>query len=107
MNRRNVDAVHAGDCWAAAKSGRCRPASREQVVRFVHENGFWHDFRAANTVSDRCACSSEAARGVVQPAVWRPWVVAGTRSLVRRTSAYMAGRRTSLASADDVGRVIP
>jgi len=32
LNRRNVDAVHAGDCWAAAKSGRCRPASREQVV---------------------------------------------------------------------------
>ncbi|MEW2183241.1 DUF6233 domain-containing protein [Streptomyces cellulosae] len=32
LNRRNVDAVHAGDCWAAAKSGRCRPASRERVV---------------------------------------------------------------------------
>ncbi|MFI9468358.1 DUF6233 domain-containing protein [Streptomyces sp. NPDC052492] len=27
-----MDAVHAGDCWAATKSGRCRPASREQVV---------------------------------------------------------------------------
>ncbi|MFD8520926.1 DUF6233 domain-containing protein [Streptomyces capillispiralis] len=32
LNRKNVDAVHAGDCWAATKSGRCRPASREQVV---------------------------------------------------------------------------
>ncbi|MDI9836239.1 DUF6233 domain-containing protein [Streptomyces sp. KAU_LT] len=32
LNRRNVDAVHVGDCWAAAKSGRCQPASREQAV---------------------------------------------------------------------------
>ncbi|MGA5416596.1 DUF6233 domain-containing protein [Streptomyces pseudogriseolus] len=32
LNRSNVDGVHVGDCWAAAKSGRCRPASREQVV---------------------------------------------------------------------------
>ncbi|MFB8247327.1 DUF6233 domain-containing protein [Streptomyces sp. NPDC055952] len=32
LNRTNVDAVHTGDCWAAAKSGRCRPATREQAV---------------------------------------------------------------------------
>ncbi|MEZ0162912.1 DUF6233 domain-containing protein [Streptomyces griseorubens] len=32
LNHANVDAVHCGDCWAAAKSGRCRPASREQVL---------------------------------------------------------------------------
>lgn len=32
LNRRNVDAVHQGDCWAAAKSGRCRLAGRELVV---------------------------------------------------------------------------
>ncbi|MFJ9669539.1 DUF6233 domain-containing protein [Streptomyces sp. NPDC101221] len=32
LNRKNVDAVHAGDYCAATKSGRCRPASREQVV---------------------------------------------------------------------------
>ncbi|MEU1707681.1 DUF6233 domain-containing protein [Streptomyces sp. NPDC005706] len=32
LNRGNVDAVHAGDCWAAAKSGRCRPATREQAL---------------------------------------------------------------------------
>ncbi|UXY19431.1 DUF6233 domain-containing protein [Streptomyces cynarae] len=32
LNRRNVDAVHVGDCWAAAKSGRCRPATRAQVL---------------------------------------------------------------------------
>ncbi|MEV5666293.1 DUF6233 domain-containing protein [Streptomyces flaveolus] len=31
LNRANTDAVHAGDCWAAAKSGRCRPVSREQA----------------------------------------------------------------------------
>ncbi|MFI2434710.1 DUF6233 domain-containing protein [Streptomyces sp. NPDC018693] len=32
LNRRNVDSVHSGDCWAAAQSGRCRPVSREQAV---------------------------------------------------------------------------
>ncbi|WP_436940759.1 DUF6233 domain-containing protein [Streptomyces sp. SudanB66_2053] len=32
LNRTNVDGVHVGDCWAATKSGRCRPASREPVV---------------------------------------------------------------------------
>ncbi|MFF3906460.1 DUF6233 domain-containing protein [Streptomyces sp. NPDC001848] len=26
------DAVHAGDCWAAARSGRCRPATRQQAI---------------------------------------------------------------------------
>ncbi|MFE9499874.1 hypothetical protein [Streptomyces collinus] len=28
LNRNSLDAVHTGDCWAAAKSGRCRPATR-------------------------------------------------------------------------------
>ncbi|MGW1988280.1 DUF6233 domain-containing protein [Streptomyces collinus] len=32
LNRSNIDAVHTGDCWAAAKSGRCRPATREQAL---------------------------------------------------------------------------
>ncbi|MEU2931204.1 DUF6233 domain-containing protein [Streptomyces sp. NPDC007251] len=32
LNRRNVDAVHTGDCWAVAKSGRCRPATRQQAL---------------------------------------------------------------------------
>ncbi|MFE7935545.1 DUF6233 domain-containing protein [Streptomyces sp. NPDC057456] len=32
LNRSNVDAVHTGDCWAAAKSGRCRPATRQQAI---------------------------------------------------------------------------
>ncbi|MER6738235.1 DUF6233 domain-containing protein [Streptomyces puniciscabiei] len=32
LNRTNIDAVHVGDCWAAKKSGRCRPATREQVI---------------------------------------------------------------------------
>ncbi|MDQ1018838.1 DUF6233 domain-containing protein [Streptomyces afghaniensis] len=32
LNRNNIDAVHAGDCWAARRSGRCRPASREQAL---------------------------------------------------------------------------
>ncbi|MFF4845579.1 DUF6233 domain-containing protein [Streptomyces collinus] len=31
LNRSNLDVVHTGDCWAAAKSGRCRPATREQA----------------------------------------------------------------------------
>ncbi|MFI1734902.1 DUF6233 domain-containing protein [Streptomyces acidicola] len=31
LNRRNVDVVHKGDCWVAAKSGRCRPVSRDQA----------------------------------------------------------------------------
>ncbi|MFD5570399.1 DUF6233 domain-containing protein [Streptomyces cadmiisoli] len=32
LNHRHVDSVHCGDCWAAAKSGRCRPATREQAL---------------------------------------------------------------------------
>ncbi|MER6736504.1 DUF6233 domain-containing protein [Streptomyces puniciscabiei] len=32
LNRTNIDAVHVGGCWAAKKSGRCRPASREQAI---------------------------------------------------------------------------
>lgn len=32
LNRANVDAVHTGDCWAATKSGRCRPATRQQAI---------------------------------------------------------------------------
>ncbi|MFF5257051.1 DUF6233 domain-containing protein [Streptomyces leeuwenhoekii] len=32
LNRANVDAVHTGGCWAAAKSGRCRPATRQQAI---------------------------------------------------------------------------
>ncbi|MFJ2271812.1 DUF6233 domain-containing protein [Streptomyces sp. NPDC087849] len=32
LNRTNVGAVHIGDCWAAAKSGRCRPATRQQAL---------------------------------------------------------------------------
>jgi hypothetical protein len=32
LNRQNVDAVHVGECWAAAKSGRCRAVSREQAL---------------------------------------------------------------------------
>ncbi|MFE9906518.1 DUF6233 domain-containing protein [Streptomyces achromogenes] len=31
LNRNNIDAVHTGDCWAAARSGRCRPATRQQA----------------------------------------------------------------------------
>lgn len=32
LNRTNVDTVHTGDCWAAATSGRCRPATRQQAL---------------------------------------------------------------------------
>ncbi|MFE0385983.1 DUF6233 domain-containing protein [Streptomyces bungoensis] len=32
LNRSNIDAVHTGDCWAAARRGRCRPATREQAL---------------------------------------------------------------------------
>ncbi|MFD7439704.1 DUF6233 domain-containing protein [Streptomyces sp. NPDC059861] len=32
LNHGNVDAVHTGDCWTAAQSGRCRPATRQQAV---------------------------------------------------------------------------
>ncbi|MFI5977755.1 DUF6233 domain-containing protein [Streptomyces sp. NPDC051452] len=31
-NRTNIDAVHTGDCWAAATSGRCRPPTRQQAL---------------------------------------------------------------------------
>ncbi|MGY4983748.1 DUF6233 domain-containing protein [Streptomyces sp. 900105755] len=38
LNRTNVDAVHVGDCWAAKKSGRCRPVSREQAVEALGQH---------------------------------------------------------------------
>ncbi|MEU3843690.1 DUF6233 domain-containing protein [Streptomyces sp. NPDC028635] len=32
LNRKNVDWVHPGDCWAAAKSDRCHPVTRAQAL---------------------------------------------------------------------------
>ncbi|MFE0512638.1 DUF6233 domain-containing protein [Streptomyces sp. NPDC058964] len=32
LNKRNIDYVHTGDSWAAAQSGRCRPATRQQAL---------------------------------------------------------------------------
>ncbi|MEU5666561.1 DUF6233 domain-containing protein [Streptomyces longwoodensis] len=37
LNRTNLDAVHTGDCWAATKSGRCRPATRQQAVEALRQ----------------------------------------------------------------------
>jgi hypothetical protein len=38
LNKSNTDAVHTGECWAAAKSGQCRPVSREQALEALrHE----------------------------------------------------------------------
>jgi tellurite resistance protein len=37
LNRANVDAVHTGACWAAAKSGRCRPATRQQALEALRQ----------------------------------------------------------------------
>jgi hypothetical protein len=37
LTRTNVDAVHTGDCWAAAKSGRCRPATRQQAIEALRQ----------------------------------------------------------------------
>ncbi|MGX5183427.1 DUF6233 domain-containing protein [Streptomyces avermitilis] len=38
LNRANVDALHVGDCWAAKKSGRCKPVTRQQAIdALVHQ----------------------------------------------------------------------
>ncbi|MEU3298138.1 DUF6233 domain-containing protein [Streptomyces longwoodensis] len=37
LNRANVNAVHPGECWAAAKSGRCRPATRHQAMEALRQ----------------------------------------------------------------------
>ncbi|MGW7256548.1 DUF6233 domain-containing protein [Streptomyces sp. NPDC054834] len=37
LNRTNVDAVHTGECWAAARSGRCRPVSRQQAMEALRQ----------------------------------------------------------------------
>ncbi|MEV0982510.1 DUF6233 domain-containing protein [Streptomyces sp. NPDC049915] len=37
LNRKNVDRVHTGDCWAAAKSGRCHPATRAQALEALRQ----------------------------------------------------------------------
>jgi hypothetical protein len=38
LNRRNVDAVHCGDCWAAEQSEQCRPVSREAAVDALRQD---------------------------------------------------------------------
>lgn len=38
LNRKNLDFVHTGDCWAAAKSGRCRPVSRDQALEALQHH---------------------------------------------------------------------
>ncbi|MEV5007281.1 DUF6233 domain-containing protein [Streptomyces sp. NPDC055692] len=37
LNRRNVVAVHAGDCWTIRKSGRCAPVSRPQALEALRQ----------------------------------------------------------------------
>ncbi|WP_219821951.1 DUF6233 domain-containing protein [Streptomyces sp. Ru71] len=37
LNRKNVDCVHTGGCWAAVKSGRCQPTTREQAVEALRQ----------------------------------------------------------------------
>ncbi|MET8765497.1 DUF6233 domain-containing protein [Streptomyces sp. NPDC004658] len=37
LNRMNIDMVHDGDCWAAKKSGRCRPVVREQAIEALRQ----------------------------------------------------------------------
>ncbi|WP_328844874.1 DUF6233 domain-containing protein [Streptomyces sp. NBC_00258] len=41
--------VHRGDCWAAAKSGRCHPASKEQVVEALQSHVEPCGFRRSDT----------------------------------------------------------
>ncbi|MEU6557973.1 DUF6233 domain-containing protein [Streptomyces sp. NPDC046915] len=37
MNRTNVDAVHTGECSAAARNGRCRPVTWQQAVEALRQ----------------------------------------------------------------------
>ncbi|MYW48859.1 DUF6233 domain-containing protein [Streptomyces sp. SID161] len=37
LNREHVDAVHTGGCWAAKKSGRCKPVSRDQALEALRQ----------------------------------------------------------------------
>ncbi|WP_217241265.1 DUF6233 domain-containing protein [Streptomyces sp. AC555_RSS877] len=37
LNHTNVDAVHTGECWAAAESGRCRPVTRQQALEALRQ----------------------------------------------------------------------
>ncbi|MEU0851451.1 DUF6233 domain-containing protein [Streptomyces flaveolus] len=46
LNRANTDAVQTGECRAAAKSGRCRPVSREQALEALR-----HEVPGACTVA--------------------------------------------------------
>ncbi|MGV9255332.1 DUF6233 domain-containing protein [Streptomyces sp. NPDC003697] len=39
LNRDNIDAVHVGGIWAAKKSGRCRPATCEQALDALRNQG--------------------------------------------------------------------
>ncbi|MEU7428765.1 DUF6233 domain-containing protein [Streptomyces sp. NPDC040750] len=37
LHRTNVDAVHTGECWAAAKSRRRRPVTRQQAIEALRQ----------------------------------------------------------------------
>ncbi|MFJ4467312.1 DUF6233 domain-containing protein [Streptomyces sp. NPDC089424] len=38
LNHTNIDAVHVGDCYAAARSGRCRPATQQQAIDALRQH---------------------------------------------------------------------
>ncbi|MET7429840.1 MULTISPECIES: DUF6233 domain-containing protein [Streptomyces] len=54
LDRDDVDAVHVGDCRAARKSGRCRPATRGQALDALRSQ-----------VPPRVHCRRDKALGIV------------------------------------------
>ncbi|MFF7242165.1 DUF6233 domain-containing protein [Streptomyces collinus] len=97
LNHSNIDAVHTGDCWAAAKSGRCRPATRAQALDALRQQiaacVARHRAQHPRLGRPSCSCASgkaarsalevrsqARARGTGRPADWPAPRGAGQRA---------------------------
>ncbi|MFC9280151.1 DUF6233 domain-containing protein [Streptomyces collinus] len=82
LDRQNIGAVHTGGCRAAAKSGRCRPATREQALDALRRQ-----------VPACVHCRPDAALGVPDQDV-RARPVPGVRCLGPQGSCGALARRS-------------
>ncbi|MFF4838166.1 DUF6233 domain-containing protein, partial [Streptomyces sp. NPDC001315] len=75
LNRANVDAVHTGECWAATKSGRCRPVTRQQALEALRVQVPARSTaeRTPPSASSTRACIESGSRGemILLRGTWR------------------------------------
>ncbi|MEU1012577.1 DUF6233 domain-containing protein [Streptomyces sp. NPDC005890] len=74
LNRANADAVHTGECWAAAESGRCRPVTRQQALEALQQQvpASTADRTRPSVSSTRRFRLDQRADQRKMPAMWSP-----------------------------------